>query len=742
MYSVGGKTVFTLKFWRLAGMALHLVYAYYTTSPCGVDVLGFNNFSNSQVKDNKIDLLVQQYEQFTILGEESIDSGFARFNTIITSLKAVDEDSSDDETSTSRSDDEEYVMAIRNFKKFFRRNARFVRQPREEKKSFRQRDDKKGKSDRKCFRRDDPNHLIGECPKPLPNKDQKAFVGGSWSDSENEADDKTNEETCLMAQSSNEVTLDSFHFSDMVSSFDDDRNAKLKETQGKFVKFDKSANSLREMLNVQKSPSCKIEPKNVNEALGDESWLIAMQEELNQFIANDVWDLVPLPKNQSIIGTKWVIRNKLDDNGIVSRNKAILVAKGYNQQEGIDYDETYAPVAKLESIQILLTLACVKDFKLYQMDVKSAFLNGFINEEVYIAQPPGFIDFEKSNYVYKLKKALYGLKKAPKAWYDRQKSFLLKQEYSMFEMSMMGELNLFLGLQIKQMEDEIFFNQSKYIKQILKKFGLEDSKPTMMSMSTEIMLTKDDEADFMDSTKYRGDYIDRKSTSGICTFMGCCLISLFSKKQMALAISTTEAEYISTGKCMTKSSNKELVTPYEEPERVLHSANQCEEEVVEAIGEPSMEEYMTKTRKDYGSGIDRPKLDEKARFGLKGQFLKDLRNNAFSGTNREDAVEHIEKFLKVVDSLNIPNVTHDQLRLSIFPISLIRGASEWLMEEIDDIPRFKTYEEYKDNWIYEWNNGIPWVDEKPWTIDGVKTEPIDNIDHECEPLRFKSGHAE
>ncbi|GJU42064.1 retrovirus-related pol polyprotein from transposon TNT 1-94 [Tanacetum coccineum] len=106
-----------------------------------------------------------------------------------------------------------------------------------------------------------------------------------------------------------------------------------------------------------------IEPKNVNEALGDESWIVAMQEELNQFIANDVWELVPQPKNMTIIGTKWVFRNKLDENGIVSRNKARLVAQGYNQQEGIDYDETYAPVARLEFIMILLAYAYALDFK-------------------------------------------------------------------------------------------------------------------------------------------------------------------------------------------------------------------------------------------------------------------------------------------------------------------------------------------------------------------------------------------
>ncbi|GKB53032.1 retrovirus-related pol polyprotein from transposon TNT 1-94 [Tanacetum coccineum] len=293
-----------------------------------------------------------------------------------------------------------------------------------------------------------------------------------------------------------------------------------------------------EIVNIKESRNHPLE-NNVNEALGDESWIVAMQEELNQFIANDVWELVPQPKNMTIIGTKWVFRNKLDENGIVSRNKARLVAQGYNQQEGIDYDETYAPVARLESIRILLAYACALDFKLFQMDVKSAFLNGFINEEVYVAQPPGFIDFEKPDHVYKLKKALYGLKQAPKAWYDRLKAFLIKHEYKIgmvdnilftkkkslnliivqiyvddiifgstyqemcdefsqimhdeYEMSMMGELNFFLGLQIKQMEDGIFFNQSKYINEMLKKYGLEDSKPMKTAMSSNTKLTKDEE---------------------------------------------------------------------------------------------------------------------------------------------------------------------------------------------------------------------------------------------------------
>ncbi|GJS68337.1 retrovirus-related pol polyprotein from transposon TNT 1-94 [Tanacetum coccineum] len=174
-----------------------------------------------------------------------------------------------------------------------------------------------------------------------------------------------------------------------------------------------------------------IEPKNVDETLKDEGWVVSMQEVLNQFTTNDVWELVPNPKSVTIIGTKWVFRNKLDKNGVVFGNKARLVAQGYNQQEGIDYDETYAPVDSIESIRIFLAYACALDFKLFQMNVKSAFLNGFINEEVYVAQPPGFIDFAKPNHVYKLKKALYGLKQDPKAWYDRLKVFLIKHDYNM-----------------------------------------------------------------------------------------------------------------------------------------------------------------------------------------------------------------------------------------------------------------------------------------------------------------------
>jgi hypothetical protein len=152
--------------------------------------------------------------------------------------------------------------------------------------------------------------------------------------------------------------------------------------------------------------------------------VVAMQEELNNFTRNEVWHLVPRP-NQNVVGTKWVFRNKQDEHGAVTRNKARLVAKGYSQVEGLDFGETYAPVARLESIRILLAYATYHGFKLYQMDVKNAFLNGPIKEEVYVEQPPGFEDSEYPNYVYKLSKALYGFKQAPRAWYECLRDFLI-----------------------------------------------------------------------------------------------------------------------------------------------------------------------------------------------------------------------------------------------------------------------------------------------------------------------------
>ncbi|KAK2375338.1 putative mitochondrial protein [Trifolium repens] len=292
-----------------------------------------------------------------------------------------------------------------------------------------------------------------------------------------------------------------------------------------------------------------FEPKNVKEALTDEAWIEAMQEELNQFERSEVWDLVPRPEDVNVIGTKWVYKNKSDENGTVTRNKARLVAQGYTQIEGLDFDETFAPVARLESIRLLLGVACILKFKLYQMDVKSAFLNGYLQEEVYVEQPKGFVDPEHPNYVYKLKKALYGLKQAPRAWYERLTQFLEEQGYrkggsdktlfvkqekgkfiiaqiyvddivfggmsnamvqhfvqqmqSEFEMSLVGELTYFLGIQIKQMDDTIFISQSKYARNIIKKFGMDNATHKRTPAPTHLKLTKDEKGISVDQSLYR-----------------------------------------------------------------------------------------------------------------------------------------------------------------------------------------------------------------------------------------------
>ncbi|GKE45582.1 retrovirus-related pol polyprotein from transposon TNT 1-94, partial [Tanacetum coccineum] len=154
-----------------------------------------------------------------------------------------------------------------------------------------------------------------------------------------------------------------------------------------------------------------------------------MQDKLNQFARNKVWTLVHAPYGKTIIGSKWVFRNKRDETGIVIKNKARLVAQGYNQQEGIHYDETFTPVARLEAIGIFLAFATYMTFIVYQMDIKSAFLNGKLKEEVYVKQPPGFESNEFPHYVCKLDKALYRLKQAPRAWYETLSTFLTEHKF-------------------------------------------------------------------------------------------------------------------------------------------------------------------------------------------------------------------------------------------------------------------------------------------------------------------------
>ncbi|GJZ16504.1 putative ribonuclease H-like domain-containing protein, partial [Tanacetum coccineum] len=260
-------------------------------------------------------------------------------------------------------------------------------------------------------------------------------------------------------------------------------------------------------------------------------------------------DFTNLETVVNAIGTKWVYRNKKDERGVVVRNKARLVAQGHRQEEGIDYDEVFAPVARLEAIRIFLAFASYMGFIVYQMDVKSAFLYGKIDEEVYVSQPPGFLDPKYPEKVYKVVKALYGLHQAPRAWYATLSTFLLKNGYrrgtidktlflkkdkhdiilvqvyvddiifgstkkswcdefealmkSRFQMSSMGELTFFLGLQVKQKPNGIFISQDKYVAEILKKFDFASVKTASTPIETQKPLVKDEEASDVDVHLYR-----------------------------------------------------------------------------------------------------------------------------------------------------------------------------------------------------------------------------------------------
>ncbi|GJS57185.1 putative ribonuclease H-like domain-containing protein [Tanacetum coccineum] len=249
----------------------------------------------------------------------------------------------------------------------------------------------------------------------------------------------------------------------------------------------------------------KIEPKKISQALEDESWVDTMQEELLQFKIQKVWIMVDLPFGKKAIRTKWVYRNKNDERGVVVRNKARLVAQGYRQEEGIDYDEVFALVARIEAIKIFLAFASYMGFIVYQMDMKSALLNGIIDEEVYVTQPSGFVDPKFPKKVYKVMKALYGLHQAPRAcstkksWCDEFEA-LMK---SRFQMSFIGELTFFLGLQVKQKEDGIFISQDKYVTEILKKFDFVSVKTANTPIETQKPLVKDEEATNVDVHLYR-----------------------------------------------------------------------------------------------------------------------------------------------------------------------------------------------------------------------------------------------
>jgi len=303
-----------------------------------------------------------------------------------------------------------------------------------------------------------------------------------------------------------------------------------------------------EIINFALFADC--EPVTLEEAAGDENWIKAMDEEIKAIEKNKTWELTELPANKKPIGVKWVYKTKYKPNGEIDRYKARLVAKGYKQKPGIDYFEVFAPVARLDTICMLISLSAQNNWKIHQRNVKSAFLNGTLEEERYVEQPAGYLVKGKEDKVYRLKKALYGLKQAPRAWYKKNDSYFIQNgfqrcpfEYTLyikfidpgdvlivclyvndliftgnnskmiaefreamircFEMTDLSLMSYFLGIEVVQQKGGIFISQKKYASDILKKFKMEHSKPISTPVEEKLKLIRESDGKRVNPTHYK-----------------------------------------------------------------------------------------------------------------------------------------------------------------------------------------------------------------------------------------------
>ncbi|GJX43486.1 retrovirus-related pol polyprotein from transposon TNT 1-94 [Tanacetum coccineum] len=342
--------------------------------------------------------------------------------------------------------------------------------------------------------------------------------------------------------------------------------------------IDKDAPSLTTSPNIETSNSPLVEtneevakfdtieePKTYKEAMEESCWIEAMQEEIHEFERLEVWELVPRPDRAMIISLKWIFKVKLDKYGSVLKNKARLVAKGYRQEEGVDFEESFAPVARIEAIRIFLAYGAYKNMVVFHMDMKTKFLNGILNEKVYVSQPEGFVNQDHPNHVFRLKKALYGLKQAPRAWYNLLSKFLFSQKFvkgvvdpTLFTCKEENDL-IFYGFEKCDVVDIPMVGQSKldedpngtpvdptrYRGMVGSLMYLTASRPDLVFVVC--MCARDigfNLTAFVDPD-HAGCQDSRKSTSGSAQFLGEKLVSWSSKKQKYTAISTTETEYIS-----------------------------------------------------------------------------------------------------------------------------------------------------------------------------------------------------
>jgi hypothetical protein len=303
-----------------------------------------------------------------------------------------------------------------------------------------------------------------------------------------------------------------------------------------------------EVDRVSNLPLMVCDPVSFDEAAKEDVWIKAMDEEIDSIERNNTWDLVDLAECKNIIGVKWVYKTKLNAEGEVEKYKARLVAQGFSQQPGIDYNETFSHVERIDTVRMVLAIATQNKWIMHQMDVKSAFLNGCLEEEVYVRQPPGYEIDKHRDKVYKLRKDLCGLKQASGVWYSRIDEYLISVGFSIspseptlytkvnqegkilivclyvddliftgdlsiddfknamkteFEMTDLGLMKYFLGIEVDQSDDGIFICQTKYENEVLKRFRMLNCKPATTPMATGTKLSKDDVGSYVDPTLYK-----------------------------------------------------------------------------------------------------------------------------------------------------------------------------------------------------------------------------------------------
>ncbi|CAL9003639.1 unnamed protein product [Prunus brigantina] len=292
------------------------------------------------------------------------------------------------------------------------------------------------------------------------------------------------------------------------------------------------------------------DPTSYCEAVKSEKWKQAMDREIEAIEKNNTWELIDLPSRGKVIGVKWIFKIKLNENGEVDKYKARLVAKGYCQQYGVDYSEVFAPVARMDTIRVVISITAQRSWKIYQLDVKAAFLHGEINEEVFVEQPLGYVQKGSEGKVYRLKKALYGLKQAPRAWYSRIEAYFIKEGFSKcpfehtlfiktakagkilivclyvddliftgndevmfeqfkrsmmleFDMTDLGNMRYFLGIEVIQKPNGIFMCQRKYAQEVLDRFNMGQCNSVHNPMVPGFKLTRDEGGAKVDNTLYK-----------------------------------------------------------------------------------------------------------------------------------------------------------------------------------------------------------------------------------------------